>query len=560
MNTPTNKKEVRNFIENIIAKDLDEGKHEGYVITRFPPQPNGYLHVGHAKTICLNFGLAADNAPKSACHLRFDDTNPEKESIEYVEAIKKDIKWLGFDWKDKLFFASDYFEKLHDFAIELIEKGLAYVDDQNAEEIAKSRGNFQTPGLEAPHRERSVKENLDLFARMVKGEFKDGEKVLRAKIDMASNYMCMRDPVMYRIKHVEHHRTGNKWCIYPMYDFTHGLSDALENVTHSLCSLEFQDNRVLYDWFVDNTSVEGKPHQYEFARLNLDYTVMSKRKLLRLVEENHVEGWDDPRMPTIAAMRRRGYPPAAIRNFMKTIGVGKQDNVIELSILEEAVRSELNQTSKRCLAVLEPLKVTITNWEGEDKTIVAPFHPQDESFGVRTINFGREIWVEQSDFMEDAPSPKKWFRLAPGRSVRLRYAYVITCEEVIKDDQGNVIELKCIYHEDSFAGQQPAALDKKVKGIIHWVNAKEAVDIEVRLFDRLFRDRLPEESGDFIENINPESVQVIKAKCEPFLRDVSAGEQVQFERMGYFSVDEKLSKPLAPVFNRTVTLRDNYSK
>lgn len=557
---PTNKKEHRNFIENIIAKDLDENTHDGWVITRFPPEPNGYLHIGHAKAICLNFGLARDNAPKSRCHLRFDDTNPEREEVEYVESIKADVKWLGFHWGDHLYYSSDYFQKLYDFAIELINKGLAYVDDQTFDEIQAARGTFEKPGTNSPFRDRSIEENLDLFHRMRNGEFADGEKVLRAKIDMASSFMCMRDPIMYRIKKVPHHRTGNTWPIYPMYDFTHGISDAIEGITHSLCTLEFQDNRRLYDWFVENITIDSRPYQYESARLNLDYTVMSKRKLLKLVEEKHVEGWDDPRMPTISGVRRRGYPPQAIQNFMEQIGVGKQDSVIELSVLENCVRDELNRTTKRCLGVLEPLKVTITNWDREDHKIMAPFHPQDPSFGERELVFGKELYVEQSDFMKDPPSPKKWFRLGPGRSVRLRYGYVITCDEYIEDENGNVIELKCSYHEDSFGGVQPAALEKKVKGIIHWVNARDAVDAEVRLYDRLFKHENPGAIEDFISEINPDSMNIITAKVEPFLAKAKVCEQFQFERMGYFTADSKYSHEGQPVFNRTVTLRDSWQK
>lgn len=557
---PTTKKEHRNFIENIVADDIEAGKHDGWVVTRFPPEPNGYLHIGHAKAICLSHGLAWNNAPKSRFHLRFDDTNPEKEETEYVEAIKRDIEWLGADWENNLFFASDYFDKLYEFAVELINKGLAYVDDQDGDTIAKQRGSFEKPGENSPFRERSVEENLKLFEEMKAGKFGDGEKVLRAKIDMASNFMCMRDPLLYRIRHVEHHRTGSKWCIYPLYDFTHGLSDAIEGITHSLCSLEFQDNRRLYDWFVENVSAPSRPHQYEFARLNLDYTVMSKRKFIQLVEEKHVDGWDDPRMATISGMRRRGYPAAAIRNFMEQIGVGKENTVIELSILEANVRDELNRTTKRCLGVLDPIKVTITNWDKDDHVIDAPFHPQDESFGNRKINFGKELYIDSSDFLEDPPSPKKWFRLGPGRSVRLRYGYVITCDEFVKDDSGKVVELKCRYYEDSFGGQQPAELEKKVKGIIHWVNAKDAVDVEVRLYDRLFKHPNPGSVDNFLDEINPESLQIIRAKVEPYLAQAKIGEQFQFERMGYFTVDSKYSKDGDPVFNRTVTLRDSWAK
>lgn len=557
---PTNKKEHRNFIENIVAQDLDSGKHDGWVVTRFPPEPNGYLHIGHAKAICLNSSLAWNNEPKSKFNLRFDDTNPEKEDTEYVESIKEDVAWLGADWKDNIHFSSDYFEHLYNFAIELINKGLAYVDDQTADEIHASRGNFEIAGTNSPYRNRNIEENLKLFKQMREGLYKDGEKVLRAKIDMSSSFMCMRDPIMYRVRHVEHHRTGTDWCIYPMYDYTHGLSDAIEGITHSLCTLEFQDNRRLYNWFIENVSAPSKPNQYESARLNLDYTVMSKRKLLKLVEEKYVDGWDDPRMPTISGVRRRGYPAQAIRNFMEQIGVGKKDGVIELSILEANVRDQLNSTTKRCLGVLKPIKVSITNWEGQDQVIDAPFHPKDESYGSRQIKFGKEIFVDESDFMLEPPSPKKWFRLGPGRSVRLRYAYVITCDEVICDESGNVTELKCHYHKDSFGGVQPAALEKKVKGIIHWVNAADAKDVEVRLYDRLFKHEAPGSLDDFISEINPNSLEIITAKVEPFLAQVNVGEQFQFERMGYFTVDAKLSQSNKPVFNRTVSLRDSWAK
>ena len=557
-NIPTNKKEHRNFIENIIAKDLDAGTHVGWVKTRFPPEPNGYLHIGHAKAICLNFGLARDNKPKSTCFLRFDDTNPVKEDIEYVNSIQEDVKWLGFEW-DTINYTSDYFEKLYNFAVELIQKGLAFVDDQSFDEIQATRGNFEKPGVNSPFRDRSIEENLELFKGMREGKFADGSKVLRAKIDMSSSFMCMRDPVMYRIKTAHHHRTGDAWCIYPMYDFAHGISDAIEGITHSLCTLEFQDNRRLYDWFIENITSPSRPHQYESARLNLDYTVMSKRKLLQLVTDGHVEGWDDPRMPTISGVRRRGYPAIAIQNFMNQIGVGKQDSVIELSILEANVRDSLNATTKRCMGVLEPLKVTITNWDA-DTEIEAPFHPQDASFGSRKLTMTDTIYIEQSDFLEDPPSPKKWYRLGPDRSVRLRYGCVITCDEFVKNDKGEIIELKCHYHKDSFGGVQPAALEKKVKGIIHWVGAKNATDVEVRLYDRLFKHENPGSVENFLEEINPDSLQIIRAKVEPFLSSAKAGEQFQFERMGYFTVDSKHSKSGAPVFNRTVGLKDSWSK
>ena len=555
---PTDQKEHRNFIENIIADDLKSGKHDGWVVTRFPPEPNGYLHLGHTKSICLNFGLARDNV-KGQCHLRFDDTNPLKESTEYVDAIKEDVKWLGFDWGDRLHFSSDYFDTLYMFAVELIEKGLAYVDSQSSEAIAASRGSFEKAGTNSPFRERSVEENLKLFTEMKEGVYKDGEHVLRAKIDMAHGNMCMRDPILYRIRHVKHHRTGDQWKIYPMYDFTHGLSDSIEHITHSLCTLEFQDNRPLYDWFVQNVSSPSKPRQIEFAKLQLDYTLMSKRNLLKMVEEGLVEGWDDPRMPTIRGVRRRGYPPRAIRRFNEMVGVGKQETMIELSLLEEKVREELNHSSKRCLGVLEPLKVTITNWEGEDQEIDAPFHPQDDSFGSRTIKFGKELYIERSDFMEEPPSPKKWFRLGPDRSVRLRYAYVITCDEFVKDENGEIVELKCRYHKDSFGGQTPEGLGK-VKGIVHWVNAQEAKDVEVRLYDRLFKVENPAACENPLSELNPDSLQIITAKVEPYLALANAGEQFQFERMGYFTADTKLSVEGKPVFNRTVTLKDGYAK
>ncbi len=554
---PTDQKEHRNFIENIIAEDLKSGKHDGWVITRFPPEPNGYLHLGHTKSICLNFGLARDNV-KTRCHLRFDDTNPLKESTEYVNAIKEDIKWLGFDWGENLHFSSDYFDTLYGFAVELIEKGLAYVDSQSPDEIANNRGTFEKPGVNSPFRERTVEENKRMFTEMKEGKYKDGEHVLRAKIDMAHGNMCMRDPILYRIRHVDHHRTGDTWKIYPMYDFTHGLSDSIENITHSLCTLEFQDNRPLYDWFVENVSSPSTPRQIEFAKLNLDYTLMSKRKLLQLVEGGHVEGWDDPRMATISGVRRRGYPAKAIRKFNEMIGVGKQESVIELSILEERVRDELNQTTKRCMGVIDPIKVTITNWE-EDHEIDAPFHPQDESFGSRKVKFGKELYIERSDFMENPPSPKKWFRLGPERSVRLRYAYVITCDEYVKDDDGNVVELKCRYHKDSFGGVTPEGM-KKVKGIIHWVNAEDAKDVEVRLYDRLFKHENPSACKEFLSELNPDSLKIVSAKVEPFLANAQASEQFQFERMGYFTADTKLSSEGKPVFNRTVTLKDNWQK
>lgn len=555
---PTDEKEHRNFIENIIAEDLKTGKHDGWVITRFPPEPNGYLHIGHAKSICLNFGLARDNK-KTECHLRFDDTNPLKESTEYVESIQEDVKWLGFDWGKHLYFSSDYFDKLFGFAIELIEKGLAYVDSQDGETIAKQRGTFETHGTNSPFRERSIEENLKLFHEMKEGKYQDGEHVLRAKIDMTSGNMCMRDPVLYRIRHVHHHRTGDKWCIYPMYDFTHGLSDSIEHITHSLCTLEFQDNRPLYDWFVENVSSPSRPRQIEFAKLRLDYTLMGKRKLLQMVNEKYVNGWDDPRMPTISGVRRRGYPASAVRNFMEMIGVSKHETTIELSILENCVRDELNKTTKRAMGVLNPLKVTITNWDREDHIIDAPFHPQDESFGSRKITFGKELYIDQDDFMENPPSPKKWFRLGPGRSVRLRYGYIITCDEFIKNDQGEITELKCTYHEDSFGGVTPERLGK-VKGIIHWVNAKDSKDVTIRMYDRLFKVADPGAYENFLEHLNENSLEMITAKVEPALVEgVEPGEQFQFERVGYFTADSVDSKKDMPIYNLTVGLKDNWS-
>ena len=554
--TPILEKEHRNFIENIIADDLQSGKHKE-IVTRFPPEPNGYLHIGHAKAICLNFGLAVAN-PNARCHLRLDDTNPEKEDMEYVEAIKKDIQWLGFDWKEHLYFASDYYDNLYSYAEGLIKKGLAYIDSQSADEIAAQRGNLKEPGKNSPYRDRPVEESLQIFHDMRDGKYQEGEHVLRAKIDMSSGNMNMRDPILYRIRYAHHYRTGDKWCVYPMYDYAHSISDAEEGITHSLCSLEFQDHRPLYDWSVDNTATKGKPRQIEFARLNLDYTVMSKRKLLQLVKEKYVDGWDDPRMPTISGVRRRGYPAKAIRKFMEMIGIGKQDNVIELSVLEGCVRDELNHTTKRCMAVLDPIKVTITNWDRAPQEIDAHFHPQDESFGSRKIYFGKELYIDRSDWMDNPPSPKKWFRLGPDRSVRLRYGYVITVQDVVRDEKGEVTELKCIYHEDSFAGQQPAALDKKIKGIIHWVNAEDAKDAEIRLYDRLFKHENPQAAEDFLAEINPDSLSIITGKVEPYLTTVALGEQFQFERTGYFTVDEKLSSHEKVVFNRTVTLKESW--
>lgn len=553
-------KESRNFIENIIVEDLTSGKH-AHTITRFPPEPNGYLHIGHAKSICLNFGMSASNSG-AVCHLRFDDTNPEKEEEEYVQSIISDVRWLGFDWGEHLYYASDYFDQIYTFATELVEKGLAYVDLQSGEKIREQRGNLKSPGENGPHREQSVAENLELFCKMKDGGFQDGEAILRAKIDMAHPNMNMRDPVLYRVRHIAHQRTGDKWCIYPMYDFIHPLSDALEGISHSLCTLEFEDHRPLYDWAVDNTSVAAKPRQIEFARLNINYSIMSKRKLLQLVEEKHVMGWDDPRMPTVSGMRRRGYTSESIRNFCETIGIAKNDNIIDFGLLEFHVRESLNKTAKRVMGVLEPLKVTITNWEEErSMEIDAPFHPQDESFGSRTIKLEKTIYIEQSDFLKEPPSPRKWFRLGPDRSARLRYGAIIHCDEFIEDDQGNVIELKCHYVEDSFNGKTPEGM-KKVKGIIHWVNASDAQEVEVKLYDRLFSVENPESDKEksFLDFINPDSAKTLNALVEPEILKIPATEQIQFERMGYFVQDCKLSTSDKPVFNKIVGLRDSWAK
>lgn len=546
----------KDFIREIIDEDLSSGKHDG-TVTRFPPEPNGYLHIGHAKSICLNFGIAEEYGGR--CHLRFDDTNPTKEDVEYVDSIKEDIKWLGFEWGDHLYFASDYFEKLHEWAIYLIEEGKAYVDDQNAEEIRKGRGDLQNPGTDSPFRDRLVEENLDLFRRMKEGEFKDGEKVLRARIDMAHPNLNMRDPVLYRIVHAEHHRTGNEWCIYPMYDFTHGQSDALEYVTHSLCTLEFENHRPLYDWFLENLPVPSRPRQIEFGRLNLNYTVMSKRKLLQLVEENHVSGWDDPRMPTISGIRRRGYPAEAIREFCKTIGITKFKGTNDISLLESSVRDVLNRDANRYMAVLNPIKLVITNYpEDKEEEFEAVINPEQPELGTRKVPFSHELYIERDDFMEDPP--KKFFRLAPGKEVRFRSAYFIRCDEVVKDDEGNILELRCTYDPETRGGQNPPD-GRKVKATIHWVSAKHAVDAEVRVYDRLFAHENPDGAdGGFLNHLNPDSLEVLSgAKLEPNLAGLDAGTTVQFERLGYFCVDTD-SENDKPVFNRTVPLRDSWAK
>ena len=552
--------EPSNFIRNIINDDLANNKNDGRVHTRFPPEPNGYLHIGHAKSICLNFGIAGDYKG-GLCNLRFDDTNPEKEDVEYTDSIQNDVKWLGFDWEDRLFFASDYFEKLFEFAQQLIRDGKAYVDHLSADEIREYRGTLKEPGKPSPYRDRSVEENLDLFDRMRAGEFAEGECLLRAKIDMAAPNMNMRDPAIYRIRKAEHHRTGNEWCIYPMYDYTHCISDALEGITHSLCTLEFEDHRPLYDWFLDQLPIECHPQQIEFARLNLNYTVTSKRKLNELVTEGLVSGWDDPRMPTIVGMRRRGFTPESIRDFCNRIGLTKTDTVIDVGVLENCVREDLDKRTKRVLAVLKPLKVVIENYpEGEVELLDAPYHPNDPDMGSRQLPFSKEIYIEQDDFMEDPP--KKFFRLGPGREVRLRYAYFITCQEVIKNDAGEVIELRCTYDPETKGGNAPDG--RKVKGTIHWVSAEQALKTVVRLYDRLFNDPKPDSKKheqDWKSFLNPESKQICEsAYLEPSLKEAKAEENFQFERTGYFNVDSKDSVDGKPIFNRTVTLRDSWAK
>ncbi len=547
-----------NFIFQQIDKDLAEGKNNGRVLTRFPPEPNGYLHIGHAKSICLNFGIAGHYGGK--CNLRFDDTNPVKEEMEYVESIMEDVRWLGFDWEDRLFYASDYFENLYNFAIKLIEEGKAYVDDQDAETISSQKGTPTRPGEESPFRNRSVEENLDLFKRMTAGEFDEGTRVLRAKVDMASPNMHMRDPIIYRIIKAHHHRTGDKWCIYPMYDFAHGQSDYWEGITHSVCTLEFEVHRPLYDWFIDQLQeTDYRPRQIEFARLNLTYTVMSKRLLLQLVNEKYVNGWDDPRMPTISGLRRRGYTPESIRNFSDRIGVTKVDGMIDVSLLEYSVREHLNRTAQRVMGVLNPIKVVITNYPEEtEEELEAINNPEDESMGMRKVPFSRELYIERDDFMEEPA--RKFFRLAPGREVRLRYAYFITCNEVIKDENGEITAIHCTYDPASRGGNSPDG--RKVKATLHWVSAKHAVKSEVRLYDRLFteEDPLAQKDMDYKEFLNPDSLKVLpECYLEPFVKNVQPLDHFQFERLGYFNVDYD-STPEKPVFNRTVSLRDSYSK
>ncbi len=547
------------FIRQIIVEDNKTGKHGGKVVTRFPPEPNGYLHIGHAKSICLNFGIARQF--EGVCHLRFDDTNPTREDVEYVDSIQEDVHWLGFDWADKKFYASDYFEKLYQFAVELIRVGKAYVCDQTADEFKANRGTPTVPGKDSPYRNRSVDENLDLFGRMRKGEFADGSRTLRAKIDMASPNIHMRDPAIYRIRKAEHHRTGNQWCIYPMYDFAHCLSDSIEGITHSICTLEFEVHRPLYDWILDALKTPCHPQQIEFARLNLGYTVMSKRKLLQMVTEGNVSDWNDPRMPTIAGMRRRGYPPEAIRAFCEKVGVAKRENIIDMALLEYCVREELNKSAHRAMAVLHPIKVVLTNYpENQAEEFDAINNPEDPSAGTRKIPFSREIYIDQDDFKE--VPPKKYFRLVPGGEVRLRYAYIIKCEKVVKNDQGEVVELHCTIDPGSKAGGPTSG--RKIKGTIHWVSAPQAISAEVRLYDRMFTVEQPDadaEGRDFKTFLNPQSlVTLANCKLEPSLANAAPGTRFQFERLGYFNVDPVDSKPGKPVFNRTVTLRDAWAK
>ncbi|TCS72926.1 glutaminyl-tRNA synthetase [Sulfuritortus calidifontis] len=546
---------VQHFIRSIIDNDLATGKHQA-IQTRFPPEPNGYLHVGHAKSICLNFGLAEDY--QGRCNLRFDDTNPEKESEEYALAIQEDVQWLGFQWAGEVRWASDYFEKLYEFAVELIKKGLAYVDDLTPEAMREYRGTLTEKGKNSPYRERSIEENLDLFARMRAGEFADGAKTLRLKIDMASPNINLRDPVIYRIRRAHHIRTGDKWVIYPMYDYTHCISDALEGITHSLCTLEFEDHRPLYDWVLDHISVPCHPQQIEFSRLELHYTVTSKRKLLQLVTQGLVAGWDDPRMPTIHGMRRRGYTPEGIREFARRIGISKSENVVDMAVLEGCIREDLEGRAPRVMAVIRPLKVTLTNFqEGVTASRSAGFHPNHPEFGEREVPIAKEIWIEQDDFAETPPAG--WQRLTLGGEVRLRYSYVIKCDEVVKDAAGNIVELRCSLDHDTL-GKNPVG--RKVKGVIHWVSAEHAVPIEVRLYDRLFTDPEPDghKDRDFLEFINPHSLETVQAWAEPAMREAPPEQRYQFERLGYFCADRFDHRPERPVFNRTVTLKDSWAK
>ena len=546
------------FIRTIVAEDNQTKKWNGEVITRFPPEPNGFLHIGHAKSFCLNFGIAAENEG-GHCHLRFDDTNPVKEEARYVESIQEDVRWMGWDWNEHLYYASDYFDQMYDYAVQLIKKSLAYVCDLDAEEMREYRGTLTTPGKDSPYRNRSIDESLDLFSRMKQGEFKDGSRVLRARIDMSSPNMNMRDPVMYRILHAEHHRTGSKWCIYPTYDWAHGLEDSIESVTHSICTLEFENHRPLYDWYLDKLEVHH-PQQIEFARLELTYTVMSKRKLLQLVEEKHVVGWDDPRIPTISGMRRRGYSPESIQEFCRRIGINKFNSTIDIALLEHCVREDLNKTSNRVMAVLRPLKVVIDNYPEEQvEWMDAVNNPEDPEAGSRKVPFSKVFYIEQDDFMEDPP--KKFYRLAPGREVRLRYAYFITCTDVIKDDNGQIVELRCSYDPATRGGNSPDG--RKVKSTIHWVSATHALRAEVRLYDHLFAKERPEDTADgedFKSNLNPESLTTLSdCMIEPSLKDANTLDRFQFERLGYFCLDRETTKEKM-VFNRTVTLRDTWAK
>ena len=545
-----------NFIKEIIKEDLKNNKNDGAVATRFPPEPNGYLHIGHAKSICLNFGLAAEF--KGKCNLRFDDTNPSKEETEYVDSIQEDVKWLGFDWEERLYYASDYYEKLYEFAVLLIKKGKAYVCDLTADQMREYRGTLKQPGKESPFGNRTIEENLDLFHKMRNGEFKDGEKTLRGKIDMSSGYIVMRDPVLYRIQRSTHHRTGDAWCIYPMYDFAHPLSDSIEGITHSVCTLEFENNRPLYDWVVNECEVFHKPRQIEFARLNLSYTVMSKRKLLELVIKNYVSAWDDPRMPTIAGIRRRGYTPESIRDFAERIGVAKADNMVDIALLEHCLREDLNNRAQRVMAVLDPVKVIVDNYPDEQVEYVeAVNNPEDESMGKREMPFSKELWIERSDFME-VPA-KGYFRLSPGTEVRFKHAYYIKCVSVDKDSAGNIVTIHCTYDPDTRGGWSQDG--RKVKGTIHWVSAEQAVTAEVRLYEHLFIKENPDdlaEGEDYKANLNPDSLKVVdKVFVEPFVKDFKAGDRFQFDRTGYFCIDADSTKE-KPVFNRTVSLKDSW--
>ena len=557
--TETSDRLPSNFIRTIIAQDLKDNKNEGRVATRFPPEPNGYLHIGHAKSICLNFGVAAENKG-GTCNLRFDDTNPSKEEVEYVESIKEDVRWLGFHWGDRLFYASDYFEPLYQHAVQLIKAGKAYVCSLSPDEIRESRGTLTEPGRNSPYRDRSVEENLDLFQRMRAGEFRDGDHVLRAKIDMASPNLIMRDPTLYRIRKVPHHRTGKDWCIYPMYDFAHCLSDSIEGITHSLCTLEFENNRQLYDWILDELDVDCHPRQIEFARLNLSYTVLSKRKLVELVQGEHMSGWDDPRMPTISGLRRRGYTPESIRNFCERIGVARRDSTVDIALLEFSIREDLNIQAPRVMGVLRPLRVVIDNYpEGQVEELDAQNNPGDPTMGTRKVPFSRVLYIEQDDFMEDPV--KKFFRLAPGREVRLRYAYYIKCVKAVKDEKtGRVVELHCTYDPKTRSGSSPDG--RKVKATLHWVSAAHAIEAEARLYDHLFLKENPDDDKDvdFKTHLNPNSLEILSFFVEPSLAAATPGSRCQFERLGYFCVDPVESSGKALVFNRTVTLRDTWAK